>query len=647
VPSFRLLDARTGWDVHAAENLTGFDDTAGLRLAGANAMPGAVHYSDLVAYLPPARAGWDRKGRVFAVARDRLRVLDPCTGQLSEAALPHDPVELTSASVGRGLLALADTGSGFIDLLDAGDLRLLLRVDVHGLVGGWPRLVALTPWSLVAVVTERPALVVLIGLDGIVRSRRELPEARAAAELGVLCSAVDPSADLVIALRVQPGWRHLLRLDRFTLDAEPVDLGRLRPRLSPGAEVTADDAEFWTVRTERGAAATFDPDGELVDPSTVGVVAPTARRFATSGRLATVPIDSGLDDCEWHRVRFEATQPAGTWVVLRAATTAGPADAVGPGGWQVITGVTEALIQRPPGRYLRLELELNGNGTATPAVRNVRADFDVATSLDLLPTVYREQPVAAEFTRRFLSLFDSSLEDLDDVIEQAPLLFHAGGYPDHAVGALARLVGIQPDPSWPPPRLRALLEQWPDIWPRLGTAAGLRRAVSAVYGIEVLVEELGQDRPWGTVHSARLGGVRLFGAARASLRLGTGRLGEARLDPRADPLAPAVGSGAFRCVVHAPSSVPVGERRGLEALVRAFVPSHIAVRVRYAVPVLTVGQPLRVGIDTRVGGLPTGVLGNRAQRAVVLRRRGPLARGGGGTVTLQRRLVVGITSTAR
>ena len=106
------------------------------------------------------------------------------------------------------------------------------------------------------------------------------------------------------------------------------------------------------------------------------------------------------------------------------------------------------------------------------------------------------------------------------------------------------------------------------------------------------------------------------------------------------------GSGAYRCVVHAPASVAASQRPALETLIRANLPVHVSVTMRYAAPAVRVGPPLAVGVATRVGQLVAGVLAGEGERAVVLGQRGPLGacRDGGALVTVGRRSIAGITT---
>jgi phage tail-like protein len=634
--SFRLLDARTGWEAEHSAGLTGLADPTGLRLAPRTASADAVHVADVYRCLNPASVAVDPSGRLFrSVVRDNrtcLRVLDLRTGRWEELVLPGRPLSISALSWGRGVLAVADAGARQVRLLRGLPLREVLRVDLAGQVQGRPHLVAVTPWSLLAVVSRDPAEVVLVGMDGLVRRRSSQPAAAAAAELGMACvQEEEEDGDrpaLLLAVRLERGWRRLLRLDRQTLAATVVPASALRCSPPPGFRIEAGDDETW--RLEPGD----DPE------------VPPVRRYGERGRLQTLALDSGADDCEWHRVRLHADQPAGTGVKLRLAAVTGASDRPGEQEWQAVpSGADDALVVgRRRGRYLRLELELFGDGRHTPVVRAIRADFNVTTGLARLPAVYRADAGAAEFTSRFLSLFEASFEELDEAIAFAPLLLYPAALPDHVLPALAARIGIRADPSWSPDRLRRLLAAWPRISPLLGTPRGLRRLVAVVHGVDVLVEEHGRQRPWGAAGHARLGQVRLFGLSHASLRLGAGRLGEARLEPDADRLGPAYGSGAYRCTVHVPASLPAPERAALESLLRAYLPAHVSLSVRYAFPAVRVGPPLAVGVGTALGRLAPGVLAD-GDSGIVLGRRGVLGpgRAGGVPVTVGRRSVAGIT----
>jgi phage tail-like protein len=605
--NYRWLDAHAGWDQLRVDGLTGLADPTGLRLGppGGDGTPFAV----TARYLPPPRLARDGAGRIFVAADGALR------------AIRADRV---TDIADRGATAIAAAGP-LLALCRPGEVDLVRSANLHPIdrrrVSGDPLLVALTPWSLVAVVTARPCRLWLIGLDGLVRTWRCI---LTPAEIGVV--RLPDGETLAMTVRPGPGRRRLYRIDRETLDIDPLDASELCGP-PPWAIEVADD-ESWAV-----GGHWFGPDGEPTSPPTL-----PARPYATEGLLVTQPLDAGATAVAWHRVRVDADRPPGTAIEVGLATGPDAEKLPDPLTGPPLAG-DDALVDAPPGRYLQIALRLTGDGTSTPVVRGIRADFDTPSGLSQLPSVYAEDPDGAEFTRRFLALFEAGMGDLDEVIRQAPLILHPDGQPDHVLGPLARLCGINPDPSWPAGGLRRLLARWPEIGGLLGTPDAVAGAVEAVYDVRVAIRELGRDRPWAAAGQAELGRVRLFGMSTAPIRLGSGKLGAGTLDPGADPLAPAYSFGAFRCVVHVPPTLPLVDRPGLEALVRACTPAHVALRFRYASHRMTVGVPVLVGVDTSLGAPPRGVLGEPGERAVVLGRGGPLAADpvGGGAVTVGRR----------
>lgn len=629
--SFRLLNAHTGWDVDDSSGLTGFDDPAGVRLSAFIDRGDAVHVADLVGCLYPPPLAADPAGRLLQASSSGVRAFDVHCGEWRDLRLPDEPTSIAALAWGGGLLVVADAGARRIDVLRGRPLRHVLRVDLARLGVGAPRLVSLPPWNVIAVVTENPPELLCIGMDGRIRARRRCPEARAAAEIGMVCVTSDHGdrPELLIAVRIASGWRRLVRVRRDTFGLEPVAPSAVSCTPPSWLPLDVDDEGSWRI----GSSDQPPPR--------------PPRRYLELGRLRTVALDSGIEACHWHRVRVDADQPPATRISLRAATVADPHHDPEDDDWHALPGGTldALLVGARPGRYLRVELELTGDGTTTPVVRGIHCDFDVATSADRLPPAYMSDPDAADFTRRFVSLFDASFDDLDDVARLAPLLYFVDGLPAHVLPALASRLGVPVDASWPPDRLRALLRRWPTIAPTVGTPDGLRTLLHAVYDVHVLIDERGRDRPWGAAGAARLGNVRLFDLSRASFRLGTGVLGESIVDPHTDPLTPAYSAGAWRCVVHVPASVPAAHRPGLQSLVMRYLPAHVVATVRYASPAMNIGRPLAVGVGTRIGRLPTGALEATGDHAVVLGVQGPLGScAGGAPVTIGSRSIVGITT---
>lgn len=141
-------------------------------------------------------------------------------------------------------------------------------------------------------------------------------------------------------------------------------------RTDAPAHLLLDSASGW-----RPAAGAADPLPEPVQDRDALVLPPGVREAA----LVTVPLDSGISRCRWHRIRVDADVPSGSALVVQLATTGDDPDGVpGPDDWQTAAGPAyDFLVDQPPGQYLVLRLLLGRTDASTPgpAVRQVRLDL--------------------------------------------------------------------------------------------------------------------------------------------------------------------------------------------------------------------------------------------------------------------------------
>ncbi|MFF3400113.1 hypothetical protein ACFYW6_16475 [Streptomyces sp. NPDC002659] len=425
-------------------------------------------------------------------------------------------------------------------------------------------------------------------------------------------------------------------------------------RTDAPAHLLLDSASGW-----RPAAGAADPLPVPVQDGDALVLPPGV----TEAALVTVPLDSGSSRCRWHRIRVDADVPSGSALVVQLATTGDDPDGVpGPDDWQTVAGpVYDVLVDQPPGQYLVVRLLLGRTDASAPgpAVRQLRLDLPRATSADLLPAVYREDPTADDFTERFLALFDSVVETLDRATERAPALLDPAGVPDGVLPWIAGLLGIDlgpdPDPApgassgggpgsgtnpgapdpgtaqLPPSVLRRLIAAAPELRRRRGTPCGLALALEIVLGVRPAIVEPA-SAPWGAVgRDTRLGEVRLFGRSATRVRLGGPAVLGSRLagpgarrsgaplrslgNPDEDPLT----GTTFRFRVLIPPGPPPGTRRPPSTdarartaadLIERLSPAHTTATVCIGGLGFTVGERSAVGVDTLLvspGPSPAGV----------------------------------------
>jgi phage tail-like protein len=573
---------------------------------------------------------------------------DDCDTRWPEA--PPDTGELRSlvaVAVRDELIAVADH--------DRGQVRVYSRAGaiVGGLSVARPTHLALASSRELLVVADAREIL-RVDPSGVLLAH--LP---VALDQDAAITAIGVSGDHAIWIVVDAAsnGRRLLRWQsgKGWSDAS---LAELRTAFADTGLVLAAEDGFCVRRPAR------DPRGKICSfswygrPGAVTPPVPTPDVFVRQGQLMTAAIDSGVPRCRWHRVRAIADVPVGTSLeiaVASAETIAGVADqgqsdpmwpgfVAGfphPADWQAVSASRDCLINQPPGRFLNVRVRMTSNGTTTPVLRQVRLDFPRATSVDLLPAVYREDSRAEDFTERFVSLVDAALEDLDEAVLRFPALLDVERTPGDALPWIARFFGAALDPAWDAARRRKILAALPALYHVRGTPEGLARAVELVFDLRPAIEEEGAMSMSAAVAAAdhrspldaRLGALRLFGRGRARLRLGASALGRTPIRSYGDASLDPLTQGAYRVRVSLPAAgAPAATLLPrLRALIDSQKPAHVIASVRVGSGLATVGAELRVGIDTHLGIPPPRAIGAagtfRLRRDAILRggkRNGPV-----------------------
>lgn len=678
-PSFRLLDPLVGWDPAVAEGLAPLDDPDG---AGADAGDsGTLRLAALAGPgVDPAAVasvfGDRRLARGCGPCEWYVLVTRPAPGLLrlgpcgSRSSLGPDPFLPDPVAVAaRGLqVAVADRLLRQVLVWDGGGDRLIARL----VLDRDPVALAIAPWGEVLVAVAGDEQVRRFGLHGGARPPApwQVPGQVVAFVFG---RADTGSCPVILLVQAADGALTGWLAGREAADAVQISLAGAAGLAGPSGVAAAGDRGF-CLQDDPQPPSCLSWCGKPMTGDDIG--APAPRPLVGQGQLLTQAIDSGIPRCLWHRLRVDADVPPGTSLDIAVATSeagdeqppkgtpddpawAGFASGVPhPGDWeQLPPGATDVLLRRPPGRYLFLRARLTGDGKATPVVHGIRLDFPRVTSLDQLPEVWQDDGASADFTARFLSLFDASLGELDRVIERYPALLQAGTVPGEVLPWLAGLLGLGFDPSWPVARRRALVQAAPELYRLRGTPEGLRRAIELVFDVVPVIEELGAARAWGALARpgagtpARLGSVRLFGPSRVRFRLDRSVLSRTPVRSLGDPRLDAQGSDAYRFrVLISPGAGGVDIPR-LQRLVGSQAPAHTVATIRVGGTGLVVGQQSAVGVDTLLIGPPAPVLGSGSSGGTVrLSRHSVLWPGRHYSGTAMRagdRSVVGVNTVVR
>lgn len=628
VATFRLLDGYVGWDpaLDPGPYIVGLGDPTGIRLGPLD--PEAVDPSEVDRLLgsPRLARGCTPCTWYLVVPGGKVVWRDPCGEPDGRGCLPFvvhrrlsawvaDPVAIAVSRMG---IAIADRSTDTVVWFSSRRDRTPAVIDV-----AQPRVLAFTAHGALLVATGGRSI---RRFDPVGAELRALP--RPPAE--VLRMRVADGGTLWIAVDAGAGRYSLWSLERDATSYVVRTLAELRAAFDDQGVVAVGLRGFCLsepVPERPDRKCCYDWGGRPASPSTVEPG--PARHLHEHGVLTTVALDSEIPRCRWHRVRVDADIPLGTSVRVEVASSD---DGAAPHAddWNGIASdrasPTDFLIDQPPGRYLFVRIVLRGDGSTTPIVRRVRLDMPRVTSAELLPDVYRAEPVADDFIERFLGLFDASIAELDVGIERFTALFDVRDVPAELLGWLGSFIGVAFEPSWAPERRRALLATASALFRKRGTVAGLREVIEVVTGRTPAIREPARSNPYGALtRTVRLGETRLFGRLRARFHLDASQLGSAPLvtagNPDADPLT----EGAFRLEISLPGPRDSLFERRLRRLIEQHKPAHTVATLRVGGEGFVLGPRSALGIDTQIGALPAPVLGRegnvRLRRSTVLWRR--------------------------
>lgn len=387
--------------------------------------------------------------------------------------------------------------------------------------------------------------------------------------------------------------------------------------------------------------------------------------FAASGTYWSEGLDSDFYRCQWHRIVLRGQVFRKTLAYISTYTTEieqtiADVQALPENAWQTnlsvteMCGETDGLIFSGPGRYLWLRLRLSGNGSATPSIESVRLEFPRVSLRRYLPAVFAEDPGGADFTDRFLSIFDTTFRGIEKKIDRQAALFDPCSTPAKPAGKagidfltwLAGWIGVTLDRQSPVClRRQALREAGRQLCMR-GTRWGLWKQLLVLLGMQPekiccrhdqpklacvpkplncapaekkpcawqpppLILEHYQLRRWMFLGQGRLGddavlwGRRIVNRSQLS---DNAQAGVTRLlttpDPLHDPFL--VFSHKFTVFVPACWGESDRRKRSLLNLLESEKPAHTQYQVEYVAPRMRIGFQSMIGLDTVIARYPSG-----------------------------------------
>ncbi|GGJ33380.1 phage tail protein [Deinococcus roseus] len=218
-------------------------------------------------------------------------------------------------------------------------------------------------------------------------------------------------------------------------------------------------------------------------------------RFKTTGQLLYC-FDGKEAGCVWHRLFLDADLEPDTRIEIRAYATnqALPPNQAPRSRWlkpqptPYTRGMgrelplepldagfrtLETLFQEVQGRYLYLEVTLQGSGRTTPRIRALRAYYPRFSYLQYLPGIFRENPESASLLERFLANTEGIFTDLEGRIAASEKRFDPHSTPAEDLEWLASWMGIEFPGHFNGQQKRFMVQHASTMLPLRGTRRGL------------------------------------------------------------------------------------------------------------------------------------------------------------------------------
>jgi phage tail-like protein len=406
----------------------------------------------------------------------------------------------------------------------------------------------------------------------------------------------------------------------------------------------------------------FDLQGHAVNRCS----APNAASYLTSGAYLSSALDSELYRCQWHRVIVRGDIPSGARVTVstftaEAVLTDDQVQSLSDDEWEThqtasetTLGEWDCLVRNGGGRFLWLKLQLQGNGKATPRLDSVEIEFPRISLRRYLPAVFGEEPTSADFTDRFLSLFDTTLRSIEEKVDTQARFYDPLSTPaerDPRTGVdflswLASWIGVTLDRNWSEAKRRKFLKAAGRLFDLRGTREGLRRELLLLLDIDEagccandrprdrcvprpsncapeqpwtstwegppLVLEHFKLRRWLFLGAGRIGNQAVLWGERIINRSGLNagaQVGRSQLRTLEDPLRDPLRYGAYQFTVFVPACYRNSEanRKSLENLLRNSRPAGTVAHVEFVEPRFRIGFQSTIGFDSVIARYPAGV----------------------------------------
>ena len=231
----------------------------------------------------------------------------------------------------------------------------------------------------------------------------------------------------------------------------------------------------------------FDTKDRLLVLDARGIISvvKVQKVYKSSGEITHV-FDSTFEGCDWHKMKVDYDIPRQGGLVTISAGAVDAREQL-PTATKEFENKKDIYLHELIGRYLVVKITLQSDpmGEDTPQFEKLKVYFPKETYLKYLPGIYQEDAQSEELMQRYLSVFQTILEGIEEKIENSHLLIDPQTAPDSEfLNWLSLWLGLNRDKNWSDAKWRELLTKAIYFFKRRGTRGGLSELLELYTQIE-------------------------------------------------------------------------------------------------------------------------------------------------------------------
>lgn len=201
--------------------------------------------------------------------------------------------------------------------------------------------------------------------------------------------------------------------------------------------------------------------------------------------------DSTIPECEWHRLVVDSEVPEGTSLDVNIVASESVNSSISSGYISFPSGLKDIFLSQVKGRYLIIKIKFQSDPQRkkSPVLNFIKVFFPKKTYLQYLPAIYQEDKESKDILERYLSIFQTILEDIEDKIEKTHLLIDPETTRGEFLNWLSSWVGLIREERWSEEKWRKFLGKAIEFFKMRGTREGLSNLIELFTGEKPIIIE--------------------------------------------------------------------------------------------------------------------------------------------------------------